>query len=225
MNYLGGKARLGREIAQVIRTRRKESQSVLEPFCGAAWVTQYLKPATASDISAPLILMHQAVQVGWEPPDFVSEKEYKELHQAWIDGEISPLIGFVGFGVSWGGKWWGGYARGDARIYCLESKNSLLKKHEHLSDVKFVHANYKNLEPCGDLIYVDPPYQNTTGYGTDWDSNLFWNIMRIWSQTNTVIISEYQAPSDFKIIWVHQHFSFKGRDSQPTFERLFEWKN
>ncbi len=197
----------------------------MEPFCGACWVTQYLKPATASDISAPLILLHQSIQNGWEPPDFVSEEEYKELHQAYKEGEINPLIGFVGYGLSWGGKWWGGYARSSCgvRVYCLEAKNSLLKKHDKLKDIKFVHANYKNLEPKNLLIYCDPPYQNTTGYGPDWDSNLFWKIMRIWSQTNTVIISEYSAPNDFKIIWAHQHFSFKGRNSQPTTERLFEY--
>lgn len=224
MNLLGGKSRLAGQISQVIRRLRLPSQSFLEPFCGAAWVTVHLYPGptTASDISAPLIHLHKAVQRGWEPPDFISEEMYSILHRASRDGEISPLITFAGYGCSWAGKWWGGYARCDARVYCLEAKKSLLQKHAFLKKVIFKHANYKNLEPKNLCIYCDPPYAGTTGYGIPWNPKEFWEIMREWSQDNTVIISEYKAPSDFKCIWKHDHFSI---GSKSTIERLFKYDN
>lgn len=207
----------------MVRSRRRGFQQILEPFCGAGWVTQYLYPGpvTASDISAPLIELHQAVQAGWEPPDYISEEEYADLRQRSIDGEISPLIGFVGFGVSWGGKWWGGYARGEGRVYCLEAKKALLAKHRQTKHVVFQHSNYRTLAPKGCLIYCDPPYARTTGYSTPWDSLTFWETVRRWCKHNTVIVSEYIAPVDFEIIWSKSHFSFKGSSSYSTRENLF----
>lgn len=223
MAYLGGKAKLGSEIARIVRSKRRNLQSILEPFCGACWVTKnlYPGPITASDISEPLILLHQAIQKGWIPPDFISEEEYFELQMASKEGEVSPLLGFVGF-TSWGGKYWGGYPRGEDRNFANEAKTSLLRRHKFLKNVTFKHSNYKNLEPKGQLIYADPPYFGTTEYGDSFDSKLFWNMMRKWSQDNVVIISEYQAPPDFKSIIEWEHFSFSGLKSKKTKERLFQ---
>ena len=223
MGYLGGKSRYCKEIAQVIRLKRRNHQPILEPFCGMAYVSQHLYPGpvTSSDICKPLILMHQAVQQGWEPPDSTSEEEYADLKIRWQEGEDSALIGFVGFGCSFSGKWFGGYARGNSRDYCSEAKRSLLKRHRLLTKVQFEHTNYKNLEPEGCVIYCDPPYGGSTGYEFgEWDSRLFWGIMRKWSEKNTVLISEYEAPSDFRIINEWSHFSAKGK----TTERLFRQK-
>lgn len=229
MRYLGGKSRYGEEIARVIRSKKRhQHQLIIEPFCGACWVSQYLYsgPIHCSDICEPLIQMHKAIQnVHWEPPDFIGEEEYNELHEQWKNGECSPWIGFAGFACSWGAKWFGGYARGLARNFCQEAKISLLKKHKYLRHVLFLYRNYKNItiSPGDTVIYCDPPYRGTIGYhGEIFDHINFWKKVREWSQDNTVIISEYQAPSDFKIIWQVEHFSIKGTDSKITTEKLFE---
>ena len=223
MNYVGGKARYGAEIAKIVRSRRRPGQMIREPFCGSCWVSQHLPvPLTCSDNLLPLIQLHRAVQKGWEPPDFVSEDEYSDLREAWQEGENGALIGFVGIAASWGGKWWGGYARGGDRNYVYESKKTLLEKHKHLKDAIFEHRNYKNLLPIGEVIYCDPPYAGTLGYGEIFDHSLFWNTVRQWSQHNTVIVSEYYAPPDFKIICEMSHFAMKGTDKKPTRERLYE---
>ena len=86
----------------------------------------------------------------------------------------------------------------------------------------FTHGNYKTLEPKNCCIYCDPPYAGTTGYWPEWEAKQFWETMREWNQNNTVIISEYKAPEDFKIIWECEHFSFKGSKSKATMERLFQ---
>lgn len=52
------------------------------------------------------------------------------------------------------------------------------------------------------LVYCDPPYQGTTQYGAfaGFDHELFWDTMREWSKHNTVVVSEYKAPNDFKCV-------------------------
>jgi len=37
-------------------------------------------------------------------------------------------------------------------------------------------------------------------FGGNFNSEEFWDIMRKWSSNNTVLVSEYKAPSDFKCI-------------------------
>lgn len=226
MKYLGGKARHGEEIARIIRSKRRPGQIIREPFVGAAWVTQYLYPGPiiCSDNFYPLIQLHQAIQQGtWEPPDFISEEEYDKLHKQWKDGERNLWIDFAGFACSWSGKWFGGYARGANRNFCREAKQSLLQKHKRLKHVIFEHRNYKNIVPQNEIIYCDPPYKNTLGFhGEIFDHLTFWKTMRKWSQNNKVIISEYQAPDDFKSIWQAEHFSIKGTDSKITTEKLFQ---
>lgn len=228
MGYLGGKSLLGSRIAQQVRCRRRNLQPVFEPFCGMVNVTQhfYPGPVFASDICKPLILCLQAIQNGWEPPDFISEEEYRDLRLAWKEGEESALIGFVGFSCSWSSKWFAGYARGEARNYCTEAKSSLLKRMKHCKHVVFEHKNYKSIEPKDVIIYCDPPYAGTTGYAFgDWDAKTFWKTIRKWSEKNTVIVSEYVAPPDFKIISAFDHFSVDGFSTKQTTEHLFQLKS
>ena len=226
MRYLGGKSRHGEEIARIIRSKRRfQNQIIREPFCGACWVSQYLNsPLICSDVFLPIIQLHLAIQQGWKPPDHITEEEYEELHQEWQEGRDGPLIAFAGFACSWGAKWWGGYCNTDDRDYGYESKISLLNKHRHLKDAIFEHRNYQNLNPINEIIYCDPPYANTTEYTDNFDSKQFWEIMRQWSQTNTVLISEYIAPSDFICVWEIEHFSIHGSDAKTTKERLFQRK-
>jgi len=222
MGYLGGKSRFGVEIARIIRSKRRKNQVIMEPFCGMCYVSQHLYPelVICSDLCKPLILLHQAIQQGFIPPDFISEEEYAELKIRWKEGEDSPLIGFAGFACSFSGKWFGGYARGNSRNYCSEAKRSLLKRHRLLKKIWFRYGNYRSLNPKGCLIYADPPYAGTTGYSFgEFDTTIFWKIMRNLSFDNTVLISEYKAPSDFNIIAEWKHFSTKGE----TVERLFQW--
>ena len=51
----------------------------------------------------------------------------------------------------------------------------------------------------GDVVYCDPPYKNTHGYGIEFNTDAFWE----WARTrdHPVYVSEYQAPSDFVSIW------------------------
>src|SRR3989304_388494 len=150
---------------------------LIEPFCGGGAMTAALAPyfsrVEASDIHVDLILLCQALQDGWIPPTVISEQEYAELKNA----PSSALRGFVGFaGASWGGKWFGGYARGALRNYADEAARSLLRDIQRMKNVRLVCQDYRAI--ClveGAVVYADPPYALTTEYAHScFDSKGFW---------------------------------------------------
>ena len=51
----------------------------------------------------------------------------------------------------------------------------------------------------GDVVYCDPPYENTDKYTVDFDNEAFWQ----WCRTRDfpVYVSEYRAPEDFISVW------------------------
>ena len=142
------------------------------------------------------------VKNGYELPECISEEEYKYVKSHKDEDKV--LSGFVGFGCSFGGRWFGGYARNKGnRNYALESKKSLLKDMPALMDAEFICKDYRDVElPDGCVVYADPPYNGTTGYGNEtFDSEEFWKYMREISKDHMVFISEQNAPSDFISIW------------------------
>ena len=78
MQYLGGKSKIRKRVAAFLENLRKPGQSYLEPFVGGAWVLQEMSGERhASDGNIALIAMYQMLQLGWEPPDLVSEDEQR----------------------------------------------------------------------------------------------------------------------------------------------------
>lgn len=195
---MGGKCRVARTIAEFLRRLRKPGQIYIEPFVGAGSVICKMEePRLAYDAHPDLILMWRALQRGWKPPLFVSEELHRKLRHA----RSSALRAFVGFGCSFGGKFFSGYARAKKckRGFAAECASSLSKKLLLLKGVEFNRADYRELKPAGALVYCDPPYAGTTGFRgvAPFDHAAFWQTMRMWSQHNTVIISEGLAPEDF----------------------------
>ena len=61
--------------------------------------------------------------------------------------EDMGLAGFVGFGCSYGGKWWGGLARehrGDD--FCKTPKASLMRDFEGVKTATFLCGDYRDVE-------------------------------------------------------------------------------
>jgi DNA adenine methylase len=230
MQYFGGKFRIAKLIGEVINGF--SPKTYYEPFCGGLSVTVQVKAESyiLSDNNPYLITLYRHLQEGWQPPDEVDEFTY-QCYRQYQDQE-DPMTALVGIGCSFSGKWFGGYARNKPRNgklvgddYAGAAKRSLLKKISVLPKTKahFTNADFKELRPLsGSLIYCDPPYQNTTnGYHSE--AHYFWDTMRTWSKTCTVIVSEYQAPEDFMCIEEFPTFTEirgkSGRDART--ERLF----
>lgn len=202
MQYFGGKTKVAKQIVEFLESVRKDNQTYIEPFIGGGIICSKMSgERIASDFNEYLIEMYKAVQDGYELPEEVTKDLYDHIREN--KDENKALTGFVGFGCSFAGKWFGGYARQKGYNFASGSKRSLLKKMNTMKDVKFIHRNYKDLlGVMGALIYCDPPYDSTTQpYGTgNFDTKEFWNVVRELSKDNDVYVSEYIAPCDFKCV-------------------------
>lgn len=223
MRYLGGKNRTAKRISVFLEGLRAEGQTYFDPFVGGAWVLQEMTgERIASDACRPLISLYRSILDGWVPPDSITEDDYAYWKSS--PEEDNPMKAFVGFGCSHSGKFFGGFARSADRNYCLNAKNSLLKQFKKLKGVKFIDGSFESHTPEGMLIYCDPPYAGTTSYGyfDSFDHELFWMTMRRWSDNNTVVISEYQAPSDFTcVLEIPVKTDMHGEGRKGRVEKLF----
>ena len=205
MQYLGGKARIAKEISAVMLASTPLRDTYVEPFVGSGWVAERMVPHFASsyltDLAPDLILMWQRLLDGGDPPTEVSEEEYRALR----DAKPSALRGFVGYGCSFGGKFFGGYARGaSGRNYARQAHDGLMRKVPKLLGSHVACLDYKKLSiEAGVVVYCDPPYAGTTGYTAagDFDSSEFWKVMDEWSSRAVVFVSEYSAPAHWGKIW------------------------
>ncbi len=200
---------LGRKIKDSERNSPKNSgggTNFISLFCGTcsveSKVAPYFENVVCNDIHKYLIAMLNAVKHGYTLPDYISEEEYKyiKLHK----DDDPALAGFVGFGCSFGGRWFQSYARSKKTVnYAAQSKRSLLKDMEYLYNAKFVCRDYKDVEiPEQSVVYCDPPYKDTAGYGIKFDSAEFFDYARKLTEAgHKVFISEQQAPEDFVSIW------------------------
>lgn len=168
--------------------------------------------------------MYRAMQAGWLPPENVSEELYRELETA---PDTDPRKAFAGFGCSWGGKWFGGYARGcPGRNYATNAHNSLLRKWPGMSGASFVCDTYENIIPVpGAVVYCDPPYKDTTRFSApgDFDTAMFWDWCRQRSKTCCVLVSEWAAPAEYceLVLEVSARRDMRAQDPAPRTERLF----
>lgn len=208
MRYLGGKSRISTQLSNVVFTtfeRERERERVfVSLFCGSCAIESKVNADVKilNDKHPYLIAMWKALQDGWIPPEDISKEQYKYIKEH--KDEDMALSGFVGFGCSFGGKWFGGLAankRGDN--YCRRANKSVLKDIDGLQNATFLCLDYKDVKiPQGAIVYADPPYDNTTGYSLgNFDSNEFWSYVRKLSETNIVLVSEEKAPDDFVSIW------------------------
>lgn len=206
MRYQGGKSRISKEISNVIIEKCNEDECLISLFCGTCSVESKLAPhfnkIVCNDNHYYLISMLKGVQNGYKLPDIITEERYKYIRNNKDEDEI--LTGFVGFGCSFGGKWFGGYARNKTNTnYASQSKKSLLKDLSTMENTDFICEDYQNVYiPKNAVVYADPPYANTTGYNkVKFDSDEFWEYARQVSKTNLMFISEQIAPDDFIAIW------------------------
>jgi len=229
MKYMGSKARHARELLDIVLADRKPGQWYVEPFVGGAnMIDKVDGNRIGGDFNPWVACLWQAVADGWVPPDVVTEDEYKT---AQAERKVDARTAFIGFGCSYSGKWFGGYARGDdskgkARNYCSESKRNIMNQAAALHGVKFYHSSYDALPmPDQSIIYCDPPYQGTTGYATGaFDHGKFWQWCRNRVMDgHKVFVSEYTAPDDWVSVWEKQVNNTLTKDtgSKKGVERLF----
>ena len=130
MRYQGGKSRIATSIALAIERESKgDYGNLVSLFCGSCAVESKLAPhfksVICNDNHKYLIALWRALQSGCDLPEVISEDTYKSIRE---NKDVNPaLTGFVGFGCSFGGKFFGGYARNKTGTnYAAQSKRSIL---------------------------------------------------------------------------------------------------
>jgi DNA adenine methylase len=205
MKYMGSKRRIAKEILPIILKDRRSDQWYVEPFVGGCNIIDKVDGnRIGADNNQYLIALCKEMQKdGFELP-FIGEKEYSEIknnqseYPYWV-------LGYVGFQLSFGAKWFGGYRRDKAgvRDYQNEAQQNLKAQQNLIKDVSFYCCSYDELEiPSGSIIYCDPPYEDTTKYKDAFDHKKFWS----WCEDkvkegHSVFVSEYKAPSGWVSVW------------------------
>lgn len=171
MRYVGGKFKIAKPISEIILSEINDENTFISLFCGSCAIEsrickQYnFNNIILNDIHPYLIAMYKDYQNGRIFPENISKEEYYYIktHQ----DEDPALTGFVGFGCSFGGKWWGGYGKNIKKKTNLatETIHSLNRDLPFLLNANFTNEDYRNIIiPDNSIIYCDPPYENTTGY-------------------------------------------------------------
>lgn len=231
MVYMGSKNRLAKDLIPIITKDLQPNQWYVEPFVGGANMIDKVnhKYKLGADSNRYLIALLQYVQDGGELLEYISKEKYLEVKNN-KDNFADWYVGYIGFICSFRGKFFNGYSglykskSGAERNYQTERTNNLLK--QNLKDITFNCCSYDELIiPDNSIIYCDPPYQNTTKYKDDFDSDKFWDWCRQKNKEgHKVFISEYSAPDDFTCIWQKEISSNLGATSKKATEKLFTIK-
>lgn len=232
MKYLGGKKKIAKYIAYIINTYHPNINHYYEMFCGMCSVGLLVnaKYKHFSDAFKPNISLLNAIKEGvWQPPDeFPLEKynEYmrhvKEVEKSGNKYELeklynNPLTSYVGFGLSFGAKYFGGFARNKAgnndNSKFISSTNewiNLIRLGNKFVNADFKHADYRTILPTNSVIYLDPPYIDTTALKQNketFNHDEFYNYCdELVKRNNQVFISEYFMPSDRFTLIAEFHF-------------------
>jgi DNA adenine methylase len=225
MRYMGSKSKIAHLFLPAILKDRKAGQLYVEPFVGSASVITRVRPdmftadgpRLGADKNPYVIALHQALQLGWKAPTAISESEYDRLKELYKNGVIPnevldrALMGFAGFGCSFGGKFFDGYAKSnDMRNYAAEAARSLPDV-DTMRDIEFIVSDYSTLEiPDGSLVYCDPPYESTSKYKYALDHVTFWRWCDDLTKRDcSVFVSSYEEgiPADWRIIWKKEYYS------------------
>lgn len=244
---MGSKARVAKYIVPIIQKCINDNgiESYIEPFVGGANIIDKIscEQKIGNDIRTSLVALLSYVQNGGQLPNYISYCEYSNVRsnpEAYDDW----YVGCVGFLASYNGRYFdGGYAKSGYektksgeryRDYYRESKENLLKQSQQSSfkDIAFQCSNYVDLfneyRPNNSVIYCDPPYAQTKQYSNskNFDYDKFWNIVREYSKTNYILVSELQCPEDFVSMWQQEvSRSIKSTDKSNATEKLFVYKD
>ncbi len=242
MQYLGGKSKLAKRLASVLELHRHDGQRFVDVFGGSLAITAAMSdrgPRVANDACAPLICLFQAWREGWRPP-IITEDLYEQVKST--QDPSDPLTAFVGFGCTYGGKWFGGYARGwfdpirrittsqasggtEPFDYAAKAARSIERRLNQCRNVTLTCLDFHDVQICADdLVYADPEYKGTTRYNyfrKPFDYAGFMRAIDDWlARGAAVFVSEYEAQSStWELVgeWSVQKSQFKGRQV----ERLY----
>lgn len=238
---MGSKSRIADDIVAVISKYRKPNQIVADVFCGGCSIIErFGGHRIANDNNPYLIAMWKELVYGNgvnEFPRTISRNFYSSVRDSYNNGDDTfsdAMKGWVGFMGSYNGRFFdGGYAghevktkSGGVRDYVGENIRNTLAQIPNLRGVQFMNHDFtETFLPVGIIIYCDIPYRGTKQYSTskNFDYERFYEWCReMRDKGNTVFVSEYSMPDDFRCIWSKEIATTinQTKTKRPT-EKLF----
>lgn len=218
MVYMGSKSKYTQYIVPILQKVIDDRGVTLyvEPFVGGANVIDKIKcdRRIGFDRSDTLIALLCQARDDFSKVLPEGSRELWNKGKGYVKDGIMPEdmtladIGAMEFFASFSSRGFpGGYANNVAgHDYFHERRANLEKQAPALNGIEFYQSNYYDLPMLkGAVIYCDPPYAGTKGYGyakqEKMDYERFWNWVRELSKENYVFVSEQSAPADFDMIW------------------------
>lgn len=253
MVYMGSKAALVSELGPILQSHLiSDSQWYIECFMGGGnmismidhplrWGNDYndLLPEMFSYLQSKVYFDERTCEWCFPEDTFpteVSKEEYiymrghKEEFPKW-------LVAYVGFCCSFKATFFQGYA---GKMYQDRNRASIFKQftaqyHNGMRGVKLTAGDYRDMDiPRGSLLYLDPPYANTSAYKSSAGSiNKFdhpafyrWCVSQVKDNECSVFLSEYTKPDygTWDTVWQQIKFNnmYSGGGPKPfNVEKLF----
>lgn len=239
MRYLGSKSRIKDDLYPIITEHLDGTNEFVDAFMGGANIIDRVKynKKIGIELNPYVCAIWRRIQkdgVSWIPKAF-DEEMYYEVKFSYKnkDGRSTDeMIGYVGNCLSYGSKWWGGFAKYNPKKnedHVLEAYNGIKRQTDNffsLDNTQFVNCSYDayGYKPHS-VIYCDPPYANTIKYDTDFDHHKFWEwVRKMTREGHYVYVSEYSAPSDMTCIWAKSVKEQVGKNINQKVEKLFIYK-
>lgn len=245
MIYQGSKSKIASQIVSVLNDNITDNKVFADVFCGGCGVSEFMPlykfdRVLLNDRNKYLIaiLSHYSKGGGFsEYYQYPTKEEWQRVK----DNKDEDLVkaGIYGFMCGYRGFFFEGYyptcKDGEkTRNNYLERFNNFLNTASRLNskNIEFYCGDYRELEiPEVSLIYCDPPYSDTRNHYTfnGFNSQLFWEWAEKKSQTNKLIVSELNAPSDWECIkeipFTYRTAREKGKTVTDVIEKLFVHKS
>jgi len=213
MLYMGSKFRLGKHIAPIVESYRKNGQPYVEPFLGGGNMMSHMTGSRYGyDIARYPIATLIAFRDGWIPPKTATKEQWLHV-RANKDDYPDHLVGYYGHALSYCGIWFQSYIKQEYNLVTngrprtvrlhLSAYNAAIKQAVKLRGVHIACCSYLDIKfTQPSLIYCDPPYKNTSKYINTIDHDEFFQWCRdMSSEGHTVLVSEYHAPVDFSVVF------------------------
>ncbi len=234
VRYLGGKSRHAKAIAAVINPVRA-GRALWDPFCGGlASAAAFGGELVCSDVNAGLIAAYREIQSGAiDLAALEALRPSRGLRAAALRADPSdPIATLIRFGTSFGGDVNGGpvfvhrTADGREYDYFAQSMRSLQRQFRTLGAARFLCLDFLERDappPAPEyVLYLDPPYPGTTGYGREFDHAAFLVRARAWAAVTDVWVSGYAWPAEAgALAW---EAPAGGKRGLPTSGRERLWK-
>lgn len=210
MRYMGSKRRIWKYISPTILKGREENQYYVEPFCGGCnSIAQVDGNRIASDINPYLMEMWKGLLKGEEYPEEIPRETFIKAKIAYKNTDYTnysvAMIGWIGYMASYNGIFYHSYSGigSDGKDYVKASMDNIKKQLPLMNGITLDCCSYDELDiPEKSIIYCDPPYKGTSGYGAKFEYDKFYDwCFSKKDEGHKVYISEYSMPTEFKRIW------------------------